>query len=221
RTSRGAGPRPSIGRSTRRWSAAAPRSGPRGKRAPSADQPARESEDHADEATHHRSVEANELEVGADAFLDLCHQPARLERFQVLANGPPDLVMVPAEQLGKAEQRSLHHLAERVLRVSRRRTQLGRSVAAGGIDESPLHEAASQHEGNEPLSTCAQRARRAVEPPVELSRGARALGQVSERKRYGREGCSGPVARDRATKPGARRGIDGQLPELALERSLA
>src|SRR5436305_1618580 len=58
---------------------------------PSAGEPVDQRQHEADQAAHDGAVQADELEVGADAVLDLAHELLVAQSLEALADGEPDL----------------------------------------------------------------------------------------------------------------------------------
>src|SRR5439155_8858148 len=70
-------------------------------REPSAREPVDQREDEADEPAHDGTVQPDELEIGADAVLDLAHELVVAEPLETLAHRETDLRMVASEEVAR------------------------------------------------------------------------------------------------------------------------
>src|SRR5262249_18382242 len=127
------------------------------------------------------------LELRAQAGERVAHERTGLEALDQSASqalGLRERVGAAGRETpGEARDPAQGDASERMLRIAGGVRELGGGVVARGLDESALEELPSQDERHEALPALAQRTRRAVEPPVELLRRARALRQVGERGR--------------------------------------
>ena len=107
-----------------------------------------------------------------------------------------------------------------MLRVVRGVSQLRGRIVARRLDDLPLHDLAPQEERHETLPFGAERARRALQPPLQLRARPWSLRQVRERQCERAERGPGAVALDRAHQPASRRRVDRQLAQLLLDRAI-
>ena len=143
------------------------------------------------------------------------HRPDDRPRLDALEERPTEALglrlrvgVAGGEPLGEPAQRGQHRPAKRVLRIARGAPQLGGRVVAGRFHDRALHDFPAEHERQEALPGRVQRARGALEPPVELRGGARPGGQVAEGQCKALERGPGALARHRAREPGTGGRVD-------------
>src|SRR5690242_18981690 len=146
--------------------------------------------------------------AGLEAFDQRGPQPFRLVERRGLPGGEP---------VREAAEAVEDDAAERMAGVRRGAAELGGGVVARRLDDLLLDDLPAEHERHEPASASAQRARRAVEPPVELVRRPGTLGEVRERRGEGPERDTRALAGDGAREPSSRLRVDGELAELSLQ----
>jgi len=124
------------------------------------------------------------LETRAQLREHVADERHRLEaleqRVAQLLRLPERLRIAVGDPAREAAHRVRDQRPQRMLRVVRRVPQLRGRVVARRLDDLPLHDLAPQEERHETLPFGAERARRALEPPLQLRARSWSLRQVRE-----------------------------------------